>query len=82
MAASEQIPEINRQNIRMYFRMSPDPFVNSRELAEYFGVTRQTVNNYLGEMEEDEEVYSKDCGSAQGWWLSDNWRNISSANDS
>lgn len=71
MATSDSPPEINRQNIRMYFRMSPDPFVNSRELADYFGVTRQTVNNYLGSMEEDGEVHSKNCGSAQGWWLSD-----------
>lgn len=69
MAASDSVPEINRQNILVYFRMSPDPFVNSRELSEHFGVTRQTVNNYLAELEDDEVVKSKDCGSAQGWWL-------------
>lgn len=71
MAASDNKSEISRQNILIYFRMSPDPFVNSRELAEHFGVTRQTVNNYLAELEEEDVIRSKDCGSAQGWWLAE-----------
>jgi DNA-binding GntR family transcriptional regulator len=71
MSASNGTPEISKQSILNYFRMSPDAFVNTRELSNHFGVTRQTVNNYLSDLQSEGLVTSKECGSAQGWWLSD-----------
>ena len=61
--------KITSQDILKAFDASDEPVLSATEIAEEFGVTRQTITRRLNEMAEEGLVESKQMGARSvAWW--------------
>ena len=61
--------KVTKQDILKVFDASDEPVLSATEIAEEFGVARQTISRRLDDMEEEGLVARKQIGArAVAWW--------------
>lgn len=61
--------EIDEDEILAFIYDAYGPVVGTADIEEHFGVSDQTVRNYMDDLKDADLVDSRQVGRATAWWL-------------
>lgn len=64
-------PTVSDYDIIEYIESSEDPFVTTKEIADYLGFSSKHAGDRLQRLEEEGLLSSKRVGVAPAWWLTE-----------
>lgn len=64
-------PTISDYEIIEFIQETEDPFVSTKEVADYIGFSKKGARQRLQRLEEEGLVSSKRVGVAPAWWLTE-----------
>jgi predicted transcriptional regulator len=63
-------PTVDDRTLLIHIAVTPDPFVSTSELADFYGMSTQGMGQRLRDLEDRGLIRSKKAGSGNAWFLS------------